>query len=338
MIAGILLVVGSIFIRSGGDEPAAFPPSAPAAGSDLSFPLSAGIDVPGRVPNWVYIAGGLASAAGALFFFTGPNGVSRRSVISFALMPGGILYILGATFFYGDPADRRNILRGALALVSFLMIVTGIMTFVFIAAGAFDQGQGRPYAILAVFSIILGMCGAYYGMKYQQSAEGRAIGRKLGFSDADGEVSSDGAYDSKGVMNGVETLFNVEPQSGGRNSPPYFTLEVLCRCPNSRGVALSVRPEGFLGPLRISFGSLPRLPGVPYWDFYEVRCDRPESAQNILAEARREKNVFNDKDGFLEMSLEESSFKFTFRSEGYADTAYVYRVLQETSKLASQFH
>lgn len=338
MIAGILLVVGSILIRSGDDEPAAPPPSAPAAGSDLSFPLSAGIDVPNRVPGWIYIAGGLASAAGVLVFFTGSNGVSQRSVISFALIPGGILYILGASFFYGDPADRRNILRGAVGLISFLMIVAGIMTFVFIAAGAFDPGQGRPYAVLAAFAIILGIGGAYYGMKYQQSAEGREIGRKLGFLDADGEVSSDGAYDSKGVMNGVETLFNVEPQSGGRNSPPYFTLEVLCRCPNTRGVALSVRPESFLGPLGISFGSMPRLPGLPYWDFYEVRCNRPESAQSLLSEARRGENVFNNKAGFLEMSLQESAFKFTFRTEGYADTAYVYRVLQETSRLASFFH
>jgi hypothetical protein len=338
MIAGGLLIVASVFIRPDEEGPVPGLPPAPAAESGLSFPLSAGIDVPNPVPNTVYIAGGLASAAGALVFFTGPDGVNRTSVISFALIPGGILYILGATFFYGDPADRRNILRGAAALISFLMIFGGIMTFVFIAAGAFDQGRGRPYAVLAVFSILLGMWGAYYGMKYQQSAEGRAIGRKLGFTDADGAVSSDGAYDSKGVMNGVETLFNVEPQSGGRNSPPFFTLEVLCRCSNTRGVALSVRPEGFLGKLAISFNSLPRLPGVPYWDFYEVRCDRPDFAQDILAEARHGDNIFNDKAGFLEMSLEGSDFKFAFRSEGYADTAYVYRVLQETSKLASLFH
>jgi hypothetical protein len=191
--------------------------------------------------------------------------------------------------------------------------------------------------ILCAVLILAGMAGAYYGIKYQQSAEGRAIGREMGFVDADGGAC-DGIYDSKGLMNGVETLFNVEQSSAAKNSPAHFTLEVLCRCSNTRGLKLSARPEGLLGPLGLSFGSLPRLPDVPYWDFYDVRCDQSAPALRLLPPVRSGNNIFNDEAGFLGMALDGNEFKFTFGLEGYAGTAYVRRVLQETSHLASLFH
>jgi|GEM_PF-2506628 len=336
MLAAMVLVVASAFIAPDKEdaEGGAGAPAAPAPAREPSFPPPTGIDVASAVPPWVYIVGAVISAAGAVVFFTGPDGMNQSNVISFSLIPGGILYILGATFFYGDPADRRNILRGAVALVSGLVIIGGFMALVFIAAGAFDPGQGKPYGILASVLILVGMGGAYYGLKYQQSAEGRAIGRELGFVDADGGERDD-VYDSKGVIDGLETLFNVEQTGPGKNSRAFFRLDVLCRCQNSQGLKLSVRPEG---PLGVSFGSLPRLPEVPYWDFYVVRCDQPETAMRLLPEARKGSNIFNDEAGFLEMTLDGSGFKFTFRTEGYAGTAYVRRVLQETSRLASLFH
>jgi hypothetical protein len=143
MLAGMVLIVVSPFL--GSDEEAPVAPSAPSAPKPVpSFPPPSGIEVQSAVPPWIYVVGALVSAAGAAAFFTGSDGVNRFNVVSFSLIPGGIIYILGARFFYGDPADRRNILRGAVALVSSLMIIAGIMTIVFVAAGAFDPGQGKP--------------------------------------------------------------------------------------------------------------------------------------------------------------------------------------------------
>jgi hypothetical protein len=345
MVLGGILLVASPFLRGGDDgaqEPAAAPPAPPAsrAGALSSgsasyepLPRPSGVEVSDFVPPWAVLAGGLASAAGALAFFAGPNGVSPYTVISFSLMPGGVMFILGAYFFYGSPATRRNIVRGGLALLSFLLIVGAIFLGVFIAAEAFAPENSAKLGLLAVVLLVFGMVGAYLGVRYQQSAEGRTIGRELGFVDASGG-GPDGIYDSKGVMNGLEVLFNVEQGSPGKRSPAVFRLEVLCRCPNVSGVRLSARPEGLIV---IALGSLPRVPDVPRWDFYDVRCEPAEAALRLLPEARRGVNVFSDEAGFESMSLEGSEFKFVFSLQGYIGTAYTRRVLQETSLLASRF-
>lgn len=345
MVLGGILLVASPFMRGGGDgEPApadpalAVPARRPAAvftgqPSGEPLPLPSGVDVPEFVPAWAILTGGLTSAAGAAAFFMGPNGVNTYSVASFSLMPGGVLFILGAFFFYGSPATRRNIVRGALALLSFLLIVGAIFLGVLIAAEAFAPESNAKFGLLAVVLLVFGMVGAYLGVRYQQSAEGRTIGRELGFLDASGG-GPDGIYDSKGVMNGLEVLFNVEQGSPGKRSPAVFRLEVLCRCPNVSGVRLSARPEGLIV---ISLGSLSRVPDVPRWDFYDVRCEPPEAALRLLPEARRGVNVFSDEAGFESMSLEGSDFKFVFSLQGYIGTAYTRRVLQETSLLASRF-
>jgi len=344
MVLGGILLVASPFIGSGDDEaslPAAVPPppvpragrSAAAGPAGEPIPRPSGVAVPDFVPTWAALTGGLASAAGLLAFFAGPNGVNTYTVVSFSLIPGGVLFILGAFFFYGSPATRRNIVRGALALFSFLLIVGAIFMGVLIAAEAFAPENNAKFGLLAAAMLVSGMIGAYLGVRYQQSAEGRAIGRELGFADASGG-GPDTIYDSKGVMNGVEVLFNVEQGSPGKHSPAVFRLEVLCRCPNISGVRLSARPEGLIP---VPFGALPRVPDVPRWDFYDVRCEPPEAALRLLPDARRGVSVFSEEAGFEGMSLEGSEFRFVFSLQGYIGTAYTRRVLQEVSLLASRF-
>ena len=344
MVLGGVLLIASPFIGSGDDEaslPAAVPPppgpragrSAAAGPAGEPIPRPSGVAVPDFVPTWAALTGGLASAAGLLAFFAGPNGVNTYTVVSFSLIPGGVLFILGAFFFYGSPATRRNIVRGALALFSFLLIVGAIFMGVLIAAEAFAPENNAKFGLLAAAMLVSGMIGTYLGVRYQQSAEGRTIGRELGFVDASGG-GPDGIYDSKGVMNGVEVLFNVEQGSPGKHSPAVFRLEVLCRCPNISGVRLSARPEGLIP---VPFGALPRVPDVPRWDFYDVRCEPQEAALRLLPEARRGVSVFSEEAGFESMSLEGSEFKFMFSLQGYIGTAYTRRVLREVSLLASRF-
>jgi len=342
MVLGGILLVASPFIGRGdaeGDLPAGAPPAPragggfPAGASGEPVPRPLGVAVPDFVPPWAALTGGFASAAGLIAFFVGPNGVNTYTVVSFSLIPGGVLFILGAYFFYGSPATRRNIVRGGLALLSFLLIIGAIFLGVFIAAEAFAPENNAKFGLLAAILLVSGMVGAYLGLRYYQSAEGRTIGREIGFVDASGG-GSDGIYDSKGVMNGVEVLFNVEQGSPGKRSPAVFRLEVLCRCPNVSGVRLSVKPEGLIV---IALGSLPRVPDVPRWDFYDVRCEPPEAALRLLPDARRGINVFSEEAGFESMSLEGTEFKFVFSLQGYIGTAYTRRVLQEVSLLASRF-
>ncbi|MDT8286239.1 MAG: hypothetical protein RQ748_03925 [Elusimicrobiales bacterium] len=290
-------------------------------------------DVSAPVPPSVYAAGIVMSAAGTAMFFSGPNGVSPYTVTSFALIPGGVLLIALAAFFYGGGPTRRNMLRGVLTIASFLMILAGVFTGIFIFAGAFSPARVPAAGLAAAGLIAAGTGGAWYGMKYRQSAEGRAIGRRLGFADASGG-GEDGHYDSKGRMNGVEVLIDVDQQPPHRHAPASFSLEVLCRCANTAGLRLTVKPEGPLGALA---GGPPRVDAVPYWDYYEVRCDRPETALSVLPDFRKGPSVFSDRTGFSRMELEGGDFRFFFGREGYAGPAYTRRIIEETSLLASKF-
>lgn len=338
MVLGGILLVASPFMGGRGEGvelPAPDGPAAPDPGAAAleRLPPPSGVELPDFVPVWVVVAGGLASAGGAAAFFMGPNGVSPYTVVSFALMPAGVLFIAGAYYYYGSPATRRNMVRGVMAIVSFLMILAAAFLGVFIAVEAFEPANNARYGGLAVFLLVAGMVGAYFGLRYQQSAEGRAIGRELGFVDASGG-GDDGIYDSKGRMNGLEVLFDVSQGPPGKHSPARFRLEVLCRCSNLADVRLSVKPEGLLG---VSFGALPRVPDVPHWDFFDVRCNRPDVALRLLPGARKGVNVFSDEAGFRSMLLDGPEFKFSFGLQGYIGTEYARRVLHEVSLLASRF-
>lgn len=348
MVLGGLLLVASPFL-GGKKAPAELPPpsvppparpaaraaaapAAPPAGEPLEdfIPYE---EASSPVPGWIFVLGALVSLGGGLAWFSGPNGVSPYTLTTFSMMIGGVLLIMVAHFLYSGAPEKRNMLRGALAVFSYFLLFGGIMTGVLTAAGAFDEGTERPWLAAGAAALVLGAGGVYYGLKYQQSREGLYIGRRLGFEDAAGG-GPDGHYDAKGVMNGVEVLFDVAQTYPHKRSPAGFRLEVLCRCHNRMGVTLQARPEGLLN---VSFGSLPRVEGVPYWDFYDVRCDRPDVAQRLLSPARKGPNVFGESAGFSELRLEGGEFKFVFAMEGYIGPAYVRRVLHEATQLAAQF-
>lgn len=332
MVLGGLLLVASPFLdgKEAPEGSAAEPRPPAAADQEDPVPELAGVDVPDDTPAWVYVAGVLLALGGVAAFFAGPNGVNTYSVSTFSLIPLGIAVVVSGKVFYGSPAVRSNIIYGALALASFLMIIGGIFLGVFIAAGAFSPEKNRPYALLGLLGVAVGMAGAYFGMSRQRSAEGRAIGARLGFVDAG---SGDGIFDSKGFMNGLEVLFDVDQRPPYKGAPASFTLQVLCRCPNTPGLRFSVKPENFLG---VSFGSLSRVPDVPHWDFYDVRCDRPDEILRLLPPARREPGVFSDASGFTGMSLEGGEFRFFFRKTGYITAEYVKKIIEQVSLLASK--
>lgn len=336
VVGGLLTVLGP-FLGSG-EKPAPLSPEEAAEVDRMVREFSGPTfedkrRAAGGAPSWIYIVGILLIGAGFGLFMLGPNGVNHYTVGTFSMIPLGVALMLSGTFLYGSPATRRNMVRGALAGFSFLLIFAGIFMGVFIAAGAFDDGRRVFWAAVGVAMFLGGLPGAYYGLRYQQSAEGRAIGRELGFVDASGG-GADGIHDSKGFMNGVEVLFNVEQAASSKNSGAHFRLDVLCRCANLAGVELSVKPEG---PLGISFGDLPKVPDVPHWDYFEVRCSHPDAALRFLPGARKGGSVLNDGDGFRELVLKKGEMTALFIVDGYANTGFVRAALQQVSLLASKF-
>lgn len=295
--------------------------------------------LPDEVPDWGYLLCGAVSAVGAAAFVLGPNGVSPLTVTTFSMIPGGVVLFLGLKVLYGGSRAASNVILSVVAVAGFLLMLAGIMTGVLYFAGGFDEIPG-VWALAAFPALAAGMALAYFGMKYQQSSEGVSIGRELGFQDAKGGLSGpDGAYDSKGVMNGVETLVNVEqePEQHSRHGsrPACFRLEVLCRCANPAGVRLEVRPDGFL---HFSLSGLPKVPPPEYWDGYDVRTNAPDVAYPELIAMRPQVSAFNGPNGFAGMSLEGNEFKFTFEVTGYASTSFVRGVLGDASRLAAAFN
>lgn len=335
--AAITLPIYFLFIKRAATPEGA---SSDAGGSPRGEePVLRGFDGldPIPVPARVYLAGAAASALGTGAYLLAPHGAAARTAAPCALMTGGVLFVLAARVFFGDAVVRRNAALGAAGLISFFLLMGGIYAGGLALYGVFDAAGGARYLLLGACGTLAGIAGLYYSVKYHQDREAVAIGRRLGFVDADkGPASPDAFYDSKGVMNGVEVLFMIERTGGaGTYYLPGFRLEVFCRRADRSGVRLEVRPKGIFNAL--SFSSLPLVPCVPRWELYEVRSNRPDLAGKLLSETRAVKDVFAKEAGFSGMSLDEKGFKFTFSEDGDAGVAYIKRVLEAASRLSSAF-
>jgi len=341
MAVGMALFVASAFISDEKSGPGSVPPQqAPSprafpTGFAKGVPRPSGVHVKDEVPAWVYVASFVISLGGVLAFIFGPNGVSPRTLISFGMIPGGVIFFMGAKAVYGGAIGLRNVLRSLVAFLGFLLIFGGIMGGVLIFAGAFSPDNKALYVFAAAAALLAGAAMTYYGLKYQQGPEGVAIGRELGFQDAG---AGDGVYDSKGGMNGVEVMFNVEQVATHTTRhatyPAHFRLEVLCACANPRGLSLEIKPDGLLN---FSLSGLPKIPHVDYWDNYDIRSNMPDVATGPLAAAKAGDNVFSEQAGFSGLTLDGNELKLVFELEGYAGTAYVRRVLDESSRLSAAF-
>ena len=282
-------------------------------------------------PESISVAGGLISISGVvLFFIFGMNSFNVFTIAGLVLMAGGMLLILSGKILFGDKIARFNLKCKGAEVLSLFLMVGGMILGILVYVGAFDQ-KGGPGAVAAAL-LIAGAYGFYYGETRRKDEESLSIGKDMGFKTT-ATSGSEARYDSKGVMNGVEVLINLEQGEPSRGSPACFVLEILCRCRNTQGVRLEVTPKILPG---ISFGTVPLIPSVPYWDFYDIRCDQLLEALRLLPDARQGDNVFTDERGFSGMSLKGSEFKFVFNHEGYADTFYVQRVAEEVSRLASR--
>ncbi len=339
--AGMLLAGMALFVLS-----AIFPPpggsfSRPArAPSDNYYRNAARRAAAPRprdeAPGWIYLLGGAIIVVGLIGFFFSPDGVHARGVITFAMIPGGVIFIIVGNAVYGGAIGLRNLVRGTVALLGFLLVLGGIFTGVLLAAGNFGAGERLPWAVGAAVSLLAGLALAYYGFKYQQGREGVAIGRELGLRDAEsGLFARDGVYDSVGEFNGVEVKINVEQEEAqshkGRTSPAYFRLEVLCGCSNVRGARLEIRPDGILS---FNLTGLPKLPPLEYWDGYNVMSDNTGAVAGPLQAAKAKSRVFSTEYGFQELSVDGGELKAVFSLEGHASAAYVRGVLDELTGLS----
>lgn len=281
-----------------------------AASSAASFPPELpGLPEP-AAPARVLIPGGLAVALGVLlFFFASPDAYVLYR-IAYAFLAGGFAFMAGGYLAYASPARQRNFARAAIALAGFLSILAGIFGGVLLAAGAVDS-PGPAHAGGCLAALAAGMAAAYYGLRFQQSSEGLAIGKALGFEEADGQVSGDGIYDSKGLVNGVETLIDVEQNPGGRNSRASFTFTVLCRCRNPKGLQLSLRA-----------GSEP-----------------DEETAGILAGLHFSGDgVFSEDHGFKSLTLKGGELVAVFGRDGYANAAYGKELVESAAAVAARFN
>lgn len=308
-----------------------------SAGNNGPVPPSDGVHSAGPqdpVPAWIYAAGGAASIIGAILFFVfGMSSFNYFTIAGLVLLIGGILFSVSGKFLFSDTIARHNMTCKGLGIFSFFLMMGGAILGILVYVGAFDQGEGGPWGVLAAALFIAGACAYYYSETRRKDDESLSIGRDLGFKTT-ATSGSEARYDSKGIINGIEVLINLEQGEPHKNSPASFTLEILCRCRNTLGMRLAVKPEG---PLGIAVGALPRVPDVPYWDFYDIRCDQPQEALRLLPDARRGDNVFTEDSGFRSLGLKGGEFKFVFGLEGYAGTAYVRRVAEEVSRLAARF-
>ncbi|MBI5743417.1 MAG: hypothetical protein HY952_02595 [Elusimicrobia bacterium] len=342
MLAGMVLFVISALFPPPDDESApGRGPFSPALStpSDNYYREAARRDTAGpregETPGWVYLLGGAVTVVGFIGFLFSPNGVHTRSVVTFAMIPGGVLLIVLGHAVIGGAIGLRNLVRGTVALLGFLMILGGIFTGVLLAAGNFDVGERLPWAAGAVLSFLAGIALAYYGFKYQQGREGVSIGRELGLRDAEsGLFARDGVYDSVGEFDGVEVKINVEQEEAqyhkGHTTPAHFRLEVLCGCANARGVRLKVLPSGITG---IHLTSLPKLPPLEYWDGYDVMCDSAENVTRPLREVKGAARTFSQESGLSTLSLEENALAAVFELEGHARAGYVRDVLGDLTAL-----
>lgn len=343
MIVGmVLFVISAVFPppdeKGGGPTQTFSPPTRTPTDNFYVNAARRGASVQqaGEAPGWVYVLGGAVTVVGLIGFFFSPDGVHPRSVITFAMIPAGVLVIIVGHAVYGGAIGMRNLVRGAVAMLGFLMILAGIFTGVLLFAGTFDVGERLPWAAGAVISLLAGLPLAYYGFKYQQGREGVSIGRELGLKDAEsGLFARDGVYDSVGEFGGVEVKINVEQEDPqyyrGHTTPAHFRLEVLCGCLNPHGVRLEVRPAGFLG---IHMTALPKLPPLEYWDGYDVMSDNPAAAAQPLQEVKAKSSSFSSEAGFRELSLAGGELKAAFDLEGYASAGYVRGVLSDLTQLS----
>lgn len=298
--AGLALTLFSFFPG----EPAGDKPD-----SNGAFPLP----VPGfpepAAPARVLVPGALAAALGVLLFFFAAPDTYFLYRLAYAFLVGGFSFMAGGYLAYASPARQRNFARAAIAMAGFLLILAGIFGGVLLAAGAIDS-PGPAHAAGCLAALAAGMAAAYYGLRYQQSAEGLDIGKALGFAEADGQVDGDGIYDAKGVVNGVETLIDVEQTPGGRHSRASFTVTVLCRCRNHKGLELSLR----------------------------AGTEPDSGTAGILAGLQFSGDgVFNEEYGFRSLTLKGSELVADFGREGYADADYAKELVESTAALAARF-
>jgi hypothetical protein len=232
-------------------------------------------------------------------------------------------------------AEIYNALRGLIGAVSFFMLVAGMLVIMICYFGHIDDL--RPYVPLAFGGLALAAAGFYYGMAYQQDTDLVELAPDLGFTAADtGLAGPDGQYDIKGTVNGVQTLVNLEQGKAGRNRRSSFSIDILCRPANPRGLEFKMKPAGLMDQLA---GTPPDLPG---WNDFSIAASDPQllaAAFEGLTPARN--RSFSEEMGFLSMELNGSELVFHFNHDGYFDVdgkEYLSMLLKDCGMLAARFN
>lgn len=306
-----------------------------AVGGAWLLALSAG---PGTRAS-VALHTGCAAAILLGFYFLdkAPGGTRPATVIPFSAVLLGFLTLIAYHFFHGPSVRRGNMTKLLIAGGSVIAMIFGVAALVGSLSGALDGPRYGPGTVFGFLGVILGPLGLFYGLRYRTCESSVPIGEAMGMSPADcGPGSSDGHYDMKGRLGGLETLFNISEGRGSKHGPPMYYLEVLCRVSNPARARAAAWPGGFFSrPLsRLP----PRLKDVPYWDRHSVHGEPAGPVTGALAGMRAGKDtILREQLGFRLLLLDEEGFKVSFMLEGVPDKAEVLRLVKGTAALAAAF-
>lgn len=318
--------------------------AAPAGGGETG--LQAGKATRRKLPQGIMAAAFSALALGLAGVIANFNGVELNQPIFWGLALAGFLIFFGYDFAVNGAINRANYFKTALKYFSLLLIGYSALQLAGLALDVYGgRSAARGLAALALGG--LGVLGYYYGSRFHQNLEAVAMGRAFGFVPAEsGVFSEDWIYDSRGEMNGVPALFNIEvtASGGGKYSPTEYAhkLEVLCRCANPHGIKLRVR-EGWTGLWATVLSmfralGLPKMMRPPAWKGRgRFRANIPERAADCIERSRADTEVFTE--DFRELWLSGGELKLVFVSANSAwNESRVKRVLAAATRLAAGFN
>ena len=279
------------------------------------------------------------------------NGIDLNRKVCFGLALAGFLGLFGYDFAANGAINRMNYFKIALKYFSMAVLFASgafLLMVIFITCNGAPFTRVLACKVLAALAAgYLGGLGYYYGFRFYQNFDAMEIGSAFGFVPADsGIFSDDWIYDSKGVMNGVETLFNIEVTSegGGRYSRTiyYHKLEVLCYCVNPLGIGLSAG-DGWDGLIQWVSTAFRRMKLEPMqapekWkSLGNFRSDLPLKVSENLEKCGADASVFLY--DFKNLSLYRDEFKFVFfRKERPWTEPEVKRILNASTRLAASFN
>jgi len=280
----------------------------------------------------------------ALVLFTGlislwfsSGGTNPWTIGSVLLtLSSAVIYLWGKMRTGNAAVVRGNAICVVVGSLSGVAGMLCIVTLIIQLSGASDMPtRWNIYSFLGAAGLLAAMAGLWYAFKYQTNEEIIEMLAPLGFVTADsGLFGADGEYDAKGTLNGIVVLVNLTQNEPDRNSPANFTLTVMCRAANPRGLRLLIHKGNFLNaPLGSPVG-LKKIKSAD-WTDYSVSGGPEADALMVLPLLKKAgAAAFSDRSGFTRLLIEGNELKADFWLEGRPEASYAKLLVETVSSAA----